>query len=379
MRTAVRLRLLYAITLACFTVFGMFLAALQRYVTVGLGGDEGLVGVAVGSFAVSALVLRPVIGRAVDRRGRRPLLLGSLGILSVVAAGFLLAATPALVVALRVAQGVGQAGLYVTVASMVVDLAPPDRRATAVSRFSLFLYAGLGIGPPLAELLIARSGFATTWLVAAAWSAAALAAAWLLPETGGGPAERAVPVGRTRLLHPAALAPGLVLLFPAIGYAAIVGFASLYADAIGLGAASGALYTAFAVTVIAVRIAAADVADRFGSVRVAWPGLGAAAAGLTTLALSSGVVGAFAGVIAFGLGFALLFPALLTLAVAGIPVRQRGSVVGSFTAFADLGIGGGAYVMGLLVAGPGFAAAFGAAAAGCVLSAVALGRLRHAP
>jgi MFS family permease len=372
--TAGHLRRIYAVTFASFTVVGMFLAGLQRFVTVELGQGEAAVGVAIGSFAVSALILRPLIGRGVDRRGRRPFLLGACLVLALVAAGFVAAGSVVVVVGLRAVQGAAQAAIYVTAASMVVDLAPPERRGSAVARFSLFLYAGLGLGPPLAEALFPRFGADATWLTAAALHVIALVVAWGIPETAelGAPAQ-ARP--RLQLLHPAALGPGVVLLFPAVGYASIVGFASLYADEIGMGAASGTLYTAFAATIIAVRLIAGDLADRFGPQAVTWPGIAASATGLGVLAATSSVVPAFAGVVLFGLGFALIFPALLSLAVAGVPPRQRGEVVGSFTAFADLGIGGGAYLVGALVAAYGFTEAFGAAAAGCLLSALALRRL----
>ncbi len=369
-----RLGTLYLVTLASFVVVGMFLTALQRFVTDALGGGAAAVGVAIGSFAVSALLLRPFIGRAVDARGRRPLLLASLVLLTAVAVGFTLADRLAVVVALRGIQGVAQAGVYVTVAAMVVDLAPENRRGGAFSRFSLFLYAGLGLGPPLAELLIPRVGFTVMWLTAAALHLIALAAAWTLPETGERP-QAASPRPRFQLLHPAAVGPGLVLLFPAIGYASVVGFATLYADAIGMGTTSGALYTAFAATVIIVRLGAGDLADRFGPVAIAWPGVVSCGVGLAVLSSTATVLPSFVGVVLFAAGFALIFPALLSLTVQHVASSQRGEVLGSFTAFADLGMGGGAYLIGFLVATFGFDTAFGTAAAGCLLSALALARL----
>jgi predicted MFS family arabinose efflux permease len=365
------LRRLYAVTFASFAVVGLYLAALQRYVTTDLGGGEAAVGVAIGSFGLSALLFRPFLGRGVDRRGRRPFLLGACLLLAAVSLGFVVVGSVAAVVALRLVQGAAQAAVYVTVASMVVDLAPPERRGAAVARFSLFLYAGLGLGPPLAEWLIPRLGFDATWLAAVVLHLLALAAASQVAETADlpDPASTRPPF---QLLHPAALRPGIVLLFPAVGYASIVGFATLYADAIGMGTASGALYTAFAATIIIVRLGSGDLADRFGVVTVTWPGILSAGAGLAVLALTSGIVAAFAGVVLFGIGFALIFPALLSLAVGRGDPRQRGEVVGSFTAFADLGIGGGAYLIGAIVAAFGFDVAFGVAAAGCVLSAIGL-------
>jgi hypothetical protein len=153
------LRVLYAVTLAYFTVAGIFLAALQRFMVEALGGTETAVGVAVGSFAVSAVLLRPTVGRAIDVRGRRPLLLGSLAVLTISSAGFLFATTPAAVILLRLLQGVAGAGFYTTGAAMVVDLVPPHRRAPGIARFSLVVYGWLDLGPAVAEEVATAFGF----------------------------------------------------------------------------------------------------------------------------------------------------------------------------------------------------------------------------
>lgn len=365
-----RLRLVYGITLAYFATFGLFLAALQRFVTEELRLGAGTVGVALGAFSVSALLLRPLLGRQMDRRGRRGFLLGALASQVALALAFPFVEGAPLLVAIRLLQGVGHAALYVALTSMVVDLAAPERRASAVSRLSLFLYAGLGVGPPLAEWLVARFGFDVTWLVAAGVLLAALLAASTSSETADGTsAEERVDAAGARALVPAGvLLPGLVVLFPAVGYAAIVGFATLYAEELGMGAAAGLLYAGFAVTVLAVRLVAGSLADRFGNVAAALPGLVATVAGLAVLGFVARPVGAIVGVVLFGAGFALLFPALLTIAVASVPDRRRAEAVAGFTAFTDIGIGAGSYVVGTLIAQLGYAAAFGAAAVGCLVS-----------
>ena len=64
----------------------------------------------------------------------------------------------------------------------------------------------------------------------------------------------------------------------------------------------------------------------------------------------------------FGAGFALIFPALMAMAVDRVGEDERGEVLGSFTAFFDLGVGLGAPLAGLAAALGGYPAAFGVAA-----------------
>lgn len=368
------LRLLYVATLAYFTVNGMFLSGLQLFVVGPLEAAESMVGLAVGAFAISAIGLRPFFGRAMDRRGRRPFLLGSLVLLAVACLGFTVAASVAAVVALRVLQGAAGAAFYTTSAALVIDLTPPERRATGIARFSLFLYGGLAVGPSLAEAVIRGWGFDAAWLLATGLAVVGLLCVLPFAE----PVVERVgerTATRTRLLHPGALAPGLVLLMPSVGYAAVVGFSTLYADAVGL-AWGGLLYASFATTVILARLLAGNVADRFGHKRVTFPGLAAAALGLALLAGLRLPASAVAGVVLFGLGFAFVFPALMALTMDRISDRERGEGVATFTAFMDVGLGGGGFVIGVLVETSGFTAAFSLAAALCALGGVVLALVR---
>ncbi|MBA2625870.1 MAG: MFS transporter [Acidimicrobiia bacterium] len=367
------LRLLYAATLCNFTAFGAYFAAIQLFVEDELGGSRASVGLAVGAFSLSALLVRPFVGRGIDARGRRPFLLGALSLLALSSLGFLVIDAVPLVVALRLLQGVAGGTFYTTAAAVATDLAPLERRASAIARFSLFLYAGFATGPVVAELLIDRSGFAPVWLLTATLGAVGVACIWLLPETGTSAIAKRAELGaaRRRLLHPAAIGPGLVLMTTGMGYASITGFSSLYGRSIGLDDA-GLLYAAFALTILGVRLVAGRLADTVGRVAIALPGLVMAAVGLGVLALVQRPVAAFIGVAAFGAGFALIFPALMAFVVDRVEDHERGEALGSFTAFMDIGTGGGAYLIGAIADRAGFGWAYGTPALLCLGGAILL-------
>jgi MFS family permease len=77
------------------------------------------------------------------------------------------------------------------------------------------------------------------------------------------------------------------------------------------------------------------------------------------------------GTVLFGVGVALFTPALFALAVHGIPATERGAVMGTTTAFLDLGFGLGPATLGIVAATVGrggtFLAGAAVAAAGLVL------------
>ena len=370
------LGLLYAATLCNFTAFGSYFSSIQLYVEDELGGSRSSVGLAVGAFSLSALCVRLFVGRRIDAVGRRPFLVGALSLLALSSLAFLVAESVPVVVGLRLLQGLAGGTFYTTAAAVATDLAPPERRASAIARFSLFLYGGFAAGPALAELVIRHFGFPPVWLLAAALGAVGATCVWLLPETGRAAmaARAGAGPGPRRLLHPAAVVPGIVLMTTGMGYASITGFSSLYGRHVGLES-TGLLYVTFAVTIFSVRLVAGRLADTIGRLAVAFPGLCSCAAGLAVLSLLQRPGTAFVGVAAFGAGFALVFPALMAFTVDRVEDHERGEALGTFTAFMDVGTGAGAYLVGAIADRAGFGAAYGTPALLCAAGAVLLGRV----
>lgn len=368
--------LLCGATLFEFVAMGIYLSALPLFVTDGLGGSRSGVGLTMGAFSVAAVLLRPLVGRGLDSRGRRPFLLAAPVILMVTSVAFVAVGSLAAAVALRLVQGTAGACFYTAAATVATDLAPVEKRADYLARFSLFLYGGFAIGPSLGEALV-RRGYDWAWVAAGGSALVALAFTAFVHDTT--PADEAgigaaAAAARRRFLHPAAVGPGIVILTAATGYTAITGFSALYARAIGLSS-SGAFYATFALSIFGVRLVAGRLADRHGRVTVALPGMALAATGLVVLATQPPPAVALVGVGGFGAGFALVFPALMALTVDRVPDAERGAAVGSFTAFFDIGSSGGGYAVGAVADRVGFSGGFGLPAGLCALGLVVLARL----
>jgi MFS family permease len=360
--------LVVAATFAYFVAVGAVLPALPLYVEGPLGGRSVSVGIGVGAFSFSALLLRPWAGRIGDRRGRRPLVVGGAALAAASITGYLAATSLPVLVALRLLTGAGEALFFIGVVSATNDLAPDERRGEAMSLFSLAPYAGLAVGPLLGEAVLDGDAFGPVWALAAASTLLAVALGSRLPEThraAGADAEtplRAEPPGRRRLLHPAGLLPGAVLMSIFWGFAGFNAFVPLYARQLGLGGAKLPLAT-FAVVLLAIRSIGASIPDRVGVARVGRAAVTGAALGLATIGLWPTAAGLLAGTVVFAGGQALAFPALMALAVRRAPASERSRVVGTFTAFVDLAFGLGPVTLGVIAGALGYRATFLAAAA----------------
>ena len=363
---------LAAASLAYFTADGMLIPALARYVEGPLGGGNVAVGVVFGTFSVSAVLLRPVAGIVGDRRGRRPLMLVGASIFAVSVLAYGLAPTPAVLAGIRLVTGAGEALFFVGMATAFTDMAPPERRGEAMSLASLALYLGIGTGPVIAEVTMAYLGFTAVWVMAATSALLAVALVSRVAETR--PDDEGVPDGVTpapadrRLVHPAGLLPGFVLLTSIVGMAGFLAFVPLHVLDIGMGGSSLVLGL-FAGVVVTVRSAGARLPDLLGPARAIRAALALSVVGLATAGVWQVPVGLVVGTAVLALGIALLTPSVFALAVADVPARERGQVMGTTTAFIDIAFGAGPVTMGLVAAALGRPAVF---LAGAVAAAVGL-------
>ncbi|MGZ8604912.1 MAG: MFS transporter [Actinomycetota bacterium] len=363
-----------AAELAYFTADGVLLPALPRYVEGPLGGDNVAVGIVVGAFSLTAFFLRPWAGAAADRRGRRLLMVVGASLFALSVVGYLAATSVAALIAMRLLTGTGEALFFVGAVAANLDLAPPERRGEAMSFASLSLYAGIGAGGFLGEAVIEHLGFRAAWLLSIGLAATAVALALRLPAMT--PPDADAEPGGHRLVHRAGLLPGFVLLATIWGMAGFLAFVPLYALDLGMSGA-GLVLGLFSGIVVLVRSVGARIPDRLGAGRTTRIALTLSCAGLAVVGLWRSPAGLIVGTAVFELGVALFTPGLFALAVAGVPANERGSVMGTTSAFLDLGFGLGPATLGFVAAGVGREGVFltGAAVAGAGLVLVAVTKL----
>lgn len=356
-------------TFAYFTALGMLLTTLPKYIKNDLGGNGFAIGVSVGIFSIAAAVLRPWAGRLGDRKGRRVLVVGGCLIVAGSVAAYRFADGLAMLIVLRLISGIGEAAVFVGAATAVQDLAPPHRRGEVASYFSVALYAGLAVGPPLGEYVADATSYKTTWLVA---GGLALVAAVLGLKT---------PVGETSdhrpgtVLNRAALKPGMVLFLGLMPFTAFSAFLAIYGQRIGFDGV-GPVFAVYAGCVVLIRIFGARLPDRLGWRVASVVALGMATAAGLLFAVWASVAGVYIAAVALSIGQSLLFPALFSAVVNEAPDDERSHAVGTFSVFFDLSGGLGAPLLGLVVSLSSERGAFAVAALLSASGFVALRTLR---
>jgi MFS family permease len=358
----------WAVTFSGLLAVGAVLPVLPRYVHGPLDAGNIAVGIVVGSYAVTGLLLRPLAGRLADRRGRRPAVL--LGSVAVAIAGFLylLPLGVAGLIGARLLLGAGEGAVFTAGSAWIVDIAPPERRGRVIGLYGLAIWAGLSVGPLIGELLLSASGYTAVWLFAGVAPLIGALIAMRLPD----PFRPVIhPEEHHPLIAREAIRPGAALALASIGYATVAAFVVLHLDTRGVGHGA-TVFGAFATMVVLTRLIGGDLPDRVGPARVATAAATVEAIGLTMMAVAQSLPVALAGALAMGAAFSLLYPSLSLIVVNGLPETRRGAALGTFTAFFDAGVGLGAPLAGLAAALGGYESAFLLAASIAMASAITI-------
>jgi MFS family permease len=349
---------------AYFIAIGALIPIVPRFVEKELHGEGLAVGIGVGAMAVTAAALRPWVGRMGDMHGRKVLaVVGSLVVaVSIVTYSF--ATSLWMLVLARLLTGAGEAAMFVGVATAAQDLAPDHRRGEAASFFSVSLYGGLAIGPPIGEELVGH-GFTTVWLVMAACAGLAAVASLWIPRgrTVAAPPKR-------NFLQADAVAPGMILFLGLIPFTAFSSFVPLYAEDLGHDSVGGVL-ALYAGLVLIVRIVGARLPDRLGWRRGSGIALCGVAAGVWLVAAWGSMASIWLAAVPLAIGMSLMYPSLFTAVMGAAPESERTHAVGTFSVFFDLSTALGASIVGAVVSisgeRGGFAVAGALAALGLAL------------
>jgi MFS family permease len=305
---------------------------LERY-----HADELTTGTIVALMSVSALLVRPLVGRMMDARGRRIVIVAG-GVLQLIACLLytLVDRVGWLLVVARLVHGLAEGALFASLFTYAADVVPVSRRTEGLGLFAVAGMLPVSLGGLLGDVILAHASYRALFLVTAGLSALALLAALALPEPPreAGPREPARGGLLAVLALPALLPLWVSSALVTIGTGAVFTFLKPFVEREHLGSVT-LFVSAYAIAAITLRVFFGRLPDAIGRVRVLYPSLLAlaGAVALTSIARTNVMLVA-AGTLA-GLGQGLSFPVLTSLVIERAPEERRGSAMAALTAVFD--------------------------------------------
>ena len=330
-------------------VFSILIPTIPIYLS-SFGAKEAEIGVLVGAFSVSSLLLRPFVGRALLKIPEKKFMIAGALIYTFSSIAYLVAPPFWPLLAVRVFQGIGLAFFSTASFTLVANITPETHRGQIISYFYLSINFAFALAPYFGMLLINQFdfpfNFQLLFLVSTGLSLCCLFITLKLKKMQGvplvDPSSQKQP-----FLSREALPPAIIAFLITITWGALTAFFPLYALSQGVDN-PGLFFAAFAITLILARGLGGKILDIYAREKIMFPCLFTLVISMAILAFSSTLPMFILVAIIWGMGTAFLYPSLVayTLDRAG---SSRGPAMGTFTALTDLGAGMGSVIMGIIL------------------------------
>jgi MFS family permease len=322
-----------------FVAFYMLYPTLPPFIKQ-MGGNESQVGLAMGAFALSAVIFRPLVGGLMDRYGRRPFIVWGLLLFTFAMYMYNWVGGIVVLIGLRIFHGLSWALSTTAMITSITDTIPTNRRGEGMGWFSTSMTLAMAIGPMFGIWVTQNHSYSALFLFALVLSAAALFLTFgakmpFQPQTGA---------RRIELYEKSVLPIAASVFFLFVAYGGITTFVPLFAGSIQVN--PGTFFLTFAATLALSRPISGKLSDRYGEMFVIVPSLVITICALIVLSLSTGLIGVLVSAVLYGIGFGSAQPAFQSATILLARPDRKGVANATITTANDLGIGLGAIMLG---------------------------------
>jgi MFS family permease len=326
-------------------VYHLLIPTLPIYLSR-LGSKETEIGVLIGMFSVSSLVLRPLVGKALLKIPEKTFMIVGTLLFTFTSIAYLFALPfwPFLIV--RVFQGIGYAFFQTASFTLIANISSEARRGQSFGYFILAYNLSGALAPPFGMVLINHFGFLLLFLFCLGLSLCSL---FVTHQLGRGPVApfQDAAVEDSFLLSWKVLPPSTIGFFALFIWGGVAAFFPLYAINHGV-ANPGLFFTAVAITLILCRVLGGKILDLYSKESIILPCLTTYIISMLLLAFSKTLPLFILVGLIYGIGHAFLYPTLVTYVIDRVG-GSPGPAMGIFQAFTDLGTALGTMVMGIVV------------------------------
>ncbi len=341
-----------------FMSYHMFPAALPPYLKE-LGASDQVVGWVMGAATIASIFARPAAGLALDKIGRRGVLLSGLAVMLVTTAALYFFPFILPIFIFRIINGLGW-GLGSTASSTIVsDCVPKERFGEGMGYFSLSSSLPLAVAPALA---LSLSAGGMIWMSAIFIAITMAIAATVRFSTARKGEVRqikadaqpvAAPPSKKFPYEKSAIIPAIIVCFIFMVYGAISSFIAIYAAQYGIDNV-GAFFIVYAVAMLLARPYSGWLVDRKGLGVVIVPCCALIIVSLLIMAFGDSMFWFMLSGAIFGVGKGALQISAQTMAVVNAPQNRIGAANATFYTGFDCGIGLGAILAGNIAAMAGY-------------------------
>lgn len=323
--------------------FYMLMPVLPVYAVHNLNISNDIVGLIVGVFAFSAVLVRPFAGILVDNIGRMAIYIPALIIFALCSLGYAFAASIIGLLLFRIFHGVAWSGVSTANSAIVADIVPISVRGQGMGYFGLSMTIAMALGPALGVYLIDKLSYFNIFIICSSISFTALfVSIFVRPPKYE---IKKIKLSITSLFEKRVLGLSLIQYFYGFASSSVMTFAVLHGVDRNI-AGIGYYYLIFAIFVSIVRTFGGKILDKKGPALFLYSGHLIYMLGCFLLAFSYSSVPFLISAALTGFGAGLIMPTLMMMMVNLVTPNRRGAASATVLSAMDIGVGTGAISMG---------------------------------
>ena len=365
------------INFAIMTNYYCLMVVMANYAMQTYNASASVAGLVASIFIIGALVSRVVAGNAMDKLGRKTLLVITSVASVIFSASYMFGLSLPVLFVVRALHGFCYGAGSTTVGTIVSASIPNARKGEGIGYYMLSVTVGAAIGPFLGMFLVQVASYATLFLVACAIAVLNLIATLLLHAPKAKTAKAKPSASKQAKFSIASFIELTIIPLSAtcavlyFCYSSLLTFLTPYSSEVGLETASSFFFVVYAIATFVTRPFTGRALDKRGDKCVMLPAFAAFIVGMLVLANVHTPVAMLASAALVGFGVSTIQASALALCVRMAPDSRIALANSTFYMFLDIGVGTGPFLLGFIEPHLGYRGLFACMAVVALLAMLA--------
>ncbi len=336
-------------------VFYLLVVVIVGYVVAELHASTAQAGLVSGLFIVGTLIGRLLVGKFLNRFGRKTTLIVGLSGFLIFSGLYFIHMSVGALLFVRFFHGFMMGVASTVLGTVIAQILPPKRRGEGIGYYSMSSTLGTAIGPFLAIWMMLHVGYTAIFALSTLVSISCLLVAFMvnIPNSLQGnknsqpTTTNNKPSFISQFIEIKALPIALIMLFASICYSGVLSFVNFYAKEIDLVQAASLFFLMYAIAILCSRPFTGPLMDRKGENIIMYPAFLVMAIALYLLSQAESATMLLICAALLGLGYGNVQSVCQTVAVKSTTLDRMGFATSTFFIFLDAGLGFGPYFIGM--------------------------------
>ncbi|WKA58477.1 MFS transporter [Planococcus shenhongbingii] len=333
-------------------IFYLLMVTIAAYAVEEYDATTSEAGLVTGIFIIGTLIGRLVIGRTINRIGRKRTLVIGLSLFTLTTLFYFVNLGLSFLLINRLLHGMTLGMASTAAGTIVAQIIPMTRKGEGIGYFSMSATMATAFGPFIGLFMSQRTSYEVIFGLCLALGVISLIIS-LFVEV---PPIKEIPASAetkgfklSNFLEPKAVPIALITLAVSFCYASVLSFINFYAIEIDLVDTASVFFVVYAAAVLISRPFTGRLMDLKGANYVMYPAFLVFALGLFLLSTADSSVTLLLSGALIGFGFGNMQSTTQAVAVKLTPPHRMGLATSTFFIFMDAGLGFGPYILGFII------------------------------